>query len=176
MRYRAQMRSLLVLAVCSAACSMARPAPDRSPASWAQGQRLVLEGKPSVASGNMGGVGPDLFSGALETELRAAGFRVLSSGDDNDLHLRYLSVDRSNAAAAVSRAGETVDEIHVDGDQIGCISLWWGEGNVQTDNAACFARGILNQLLDSPRVAHAAEEARKAPPPAPAPAPVPALV
>jgi hypothetical protein len=144
----------------AAACSMARAVPDRAAAqAWTQGQRIVLEGTPSIGA-NMGGASPQMFSAIVESELREAGFTVLSAGDPQDLHLKLVSAERARASAAVARNGETIEPIEIDGDQLGCVSIWWGEGDVQRDNFKCYARGMLNAIVGSPRIAAAAGLAR----------------
>jgi hypothetical protein len=98
--------------------------------------------------------GPELAGGYLhdltESDLRAAGFEVGGGG----LSLVIENFERAQVQASVLSGAAVVERIAVTADQLGCISSMWGLS--ASDNAHCYASGIVSAMMKSQAVAQAA--------------------
>jgi hypothetical protein len=116
---------------------------------WIGGQRVSVMGPQSVGVG-----GPELAGGYLhdltESDLRAAGFEVGGGG----LSLVIENFERAQVQASVLSGAAVVERIAVTADQLGCISSMWGLS--ASDNAHCYASGIVSAMMKSQTVARAA--------------------
>src|SRR4051812_17385155 len=163
------MRRLLLAGMLLQACATAGPARLPDNPGWIGGQRVAVIGPQVVGIG-----GPELAAEALHEGvadyLRTAGFTV----SDGGLDLVIESFERGHVKATVRGGGREIERIDQSGDQLGCISGMWGIS--ASDNANCYASGLVGALIKSQAVARAAgpatqSVARNEPSPGPAAAP-----
>src|SRR5713226_2455313 len=142
------MRRLLLAGLLAACATTSGPRLPPNPG-WIGGQRVSVMGPQSVGVG-----GPELAGGYLhdltESDLRAAGFEVGGGG----LTLVIENFERAQVQASVLSGAAVVERIAVTADQLGCISSMWGLS--ASDNAHCYASGIVSAMMKSQAVAQAA--------------------
>jgi hypothetical protein len=142
------MRRLLFAGLLAACATMSGPRLPPNPG-WIGGQRVSVMGPQSVGVG-----GPELAGEYLhdltESDLRAAGFEVGGGG----LSLVIENFERAEVQAVVLSGAAVVEHIAVTADQLGCISSMWGLS--ASDNAHCYASGIVSAMMKSQAVARAA--------------------
>src|SRR3954471_499803 len=163
------MRRLLLAGLLLQACATTAPARLPDNPGWIGGQRVAVLGPQVVGVG-----GPELAAESLHEAtgqyLRVAGFSVADGG----LDLVIESFERGQVKASVRSGGGEIERIDQSGDQLGCISGMWGIS--ASDNAHCYASGLVGALMKSQAVARAAGPATQAvarnePSPGPAAAP-----
>lgn len=156
-------------------CASLRTAPPLPAApAWLNGQHIAVEGPLKVGVG-----GPELAAaglrGAVQADLRSAGFEVVKAASASELRLSLDSFTRTDEAvmggtlvkASLWRSGREVDRFEVTADQLDCVSPLWGVSAQK--NAECFGRGVVTALLRSGKVAEAATNAPATPRAQPAP-------
>src|SRR3954468_2571304 len=152
-----------------AGCVTTGPARLPENPGWIGGQRVAVVGPQAIGVG-----GPELAAESLHEAaaqyLHVAGFSVADGG----LDLVIESFERGQVKASVRSGGREIERIDQNGDQLGCISGMWGIS--ASDNANCYASGLVGALIKSQAVARAAgpatqSVARNEPSPGPAAAP-----
>src|SRR4051812_32287960 len=149
------MRRLLLAGLLLHACATAGPARLPENPGWIGGQRVAVVGPQAIGVG-----GPELAAESLHEAaaqyLHVAGFSVADGG----LDLVIESFERGQVKASVRSGGRQIERIDQNGDQLGCISAMWGIS--ASDNAHCYASGLVGALMTSQAVARAAGPATQA--------------
>jgi len=89
--------------------------------------------------------------------LRSAGFAV----GDGGLQVVIESFERSQVSASVRDGGGEVKRFELNGDKLGCISSAWGL--YASQNADCYSKALVGEVMSSKAVAKAAGPAVQQP-------------
>jgi len=131
------------------ACATARAPMLPANPGWIGGQKVAVQGPQNVGIG-----GPELAAQYLhdgvENDLRAMGFAVGEGG----LTVAIESFERGQVRASVRGGGRELQRIELNGDLLGCVSSAWGL--YANDNAQCYSRGLVAEMVKSDAVARAA--------------------